>query len=257
MFALTPIQTASLRDWFLPDRPGPLVGLHVIQTCHGDCFADRWPAPRAVLVHSGRNYSLAGDPAALSAADLVGRVQGFVEAPEPFVPLLWAAFSDLAIWDRVMLELPGRPRQAPVQHRVVRRLEPADAAQLGELDPEAAWISNTWGGPAGLAASGHAWGGFAAGRLVSVACSFFLGERYEDIGVATEPAFRGQGLSAACAGASCEEILARGRRPSWTTSPDNTASLRVAEKLGFEVRRRDQLYVVGLPIPEPARRGDG
>ena len=257
MIALTPNQTATLRSWFLPDQPGPLVGLHVIQTSVGECFADRWPDPRAVLVHCGRNYSLAGDPAALTAADLAGRIQGFVEAPERFVPLLWSAFDDLAIWDRVILELPGRPRRASGGQCVVRRLEPGDAAALGGLDPELAWIGNTWGGPDGLAASGYGWGAFAEGRLVSVACSFFLGERYEDIGVVTESAFRGRGLSVACAGALCEAILARGRRPCWTTSPDNIASLRVAEKLGFQHRRHDRLYVVGLPIPESARSGSG
>ena len=55
-------------------------------------------------------------------------------------------------------------------------------------------------------------------------------------GVATEPGSRGQGLSTACAGAVCQDVRDRGRIPSWTTSPDNTASLRVAAKLGFTVR---------------------
>lgn len=69
----------------------------------------------------------------------------------------------------------------------------------------------------------------------------------------TEPEFRGLGLSVACAGALCEEIRARGRIPSWTTSPDNLASKRVAEKLGFTWQRNDYLYVVGIDVPEPAQ----
>ncbi|MGH2524013.1 MAG: GNAT family N-acetyltransferase, partial [Anaerolineales bacterium] len=56
----------------------------------------------------------------------------------------------------------------------------------------------------------------------------------------------------ACAGELCNDILDRGRRPSWSTSPDNLASLRVAEKLGFQLQRRDCLYVVGITIPEPS-----
>jgi predicted GNAT family acetyltransferase len=103
----------------------------------------------------------------------------------------------------------------------------------------------------GLAASGFAWGAFVAGQLAAVACPFFVGERYEDIGVVTEPKFRGLGLSTACAHALCGDIRARERQPSWSTSPDNTASLRVAEKLGFAVQRYDLLYVVGVRIPEP------
>ncbi|MGH8908894.1 MAG: GNAT family N-acetyltransferase [Egibacteraceae bacterium] len=68
----------------------------------------------------------------------------------------------------------------------------------------------------------------------------------------TEHGFRGRGLSVACAGALCEDIYARGRRPSWTTSPDNLPNLRVASKLGFSLSRRDRLSAIGVPIPPPA-----
>jgi RimJ/RimL family protein N-acetyltransferase len=255
MIQLTSNQTATLKNWFLPDRPGPLVGLHVIHTGNGTCWVDCWPSPRAVLVETAGNYSLVGDPEALSPADLKPHIRGFVEAPESFVPLLRAAFASLEVWDRVILELPGRPRFSPARDQLIRRLGSADSAHLQELSPETAWIGKTWGGPTGLAASGSAWGAFAEGRLVSVACSFFVGERYEDLGVVTEPEYRGLGLSAACAGAVCQDIIDRGRQPSWTTSPDNLASLRVAEKLGFSLQRYDCLYVVGLNIPEsPPRR---
>jgi RimJ/RimL family protein N-acetyltransferase len=154
----------------------------------------------------------------------------------------------------VILELRERTRFALSSSYVVRRLGPDDTQRLGELSAESSWIAKTWGGPSGLASSGYAWGAFAGGRLVAVACTFFLGIGYEEIGVVTEPEFRGLGLSAACAGALCEDILDRGRYPSWTTSPDNSASLRVAEKLGFALVRRDYLYVVGIDVPELPRR---
>src|SRR5262245_13327342 len=73
-------QLTSLRDWFLPDRPGPLVGLHVIQTGNGAARADRWPRPRAVVVDAAGNQSLCGDPEALTPAAVRGPVGGFVEA---------------------------------------------------------------------------------------------------------------------------------------------------------------------------------
>ena len=69
----------------------------------------------------------------------------------------------------------------------------------------------------------------------------------------TEAAYRGQGLSMACADALCQDIERRGRHASWSTSPDNRASIRVAEKLGFRFEREDRLYVIGLDIPMPAR----
>jgi RimJ/RimL family protein N-acetyltransferase len=249
MIPITVEQLATLRSWFVPDRPGPLVGLHVIQTGNGTCLADRWPDPRALLVESAGNYTLTGDPRVLQPADLRGRVAGFLEAPARFLPLLQAAFPGLLVWDRVVLALEAPPRPPARTDRHVRRLAAGDADLLGRLGEEAAWIGRTWGGPAGLAAGGTGWGAFAGGRLVSVACSFFVGERHEDVGVATEPGFRGQGLSTACAGAVCDDIFRRGRTPSWTTSPDNAASLRVAAKLGFALQRRDRLYVIEAPIP--------
>lgn len=262
MILLTPDQTATLRDWFLPDRPGRLVGLHVINTRNGACFADRWPEPRAIWSEVAGNGSFAGDPGAFSPDDLKDRVAGFVEAPEPFEPLLRAAFSSIHVWDRVVLDLQAAPRHceprrgeaiSPPGDRdpIIRRLEPADAYHLWGLSPNASWIARTWGGPAGLAAGRHAWGAFASGRLASVACTFFVGHRYEEIGVATEPEFRGAGLGTACAGALCRDIQDRGRIPSWTTSPDNIPSLRVAQKLGFSLQRRDRLLVINTSIPEP------
>lgn len=252
MIQLTPSQMAALRDWFLPDRPGPLVSLHVLHTGNGACFGDRWPNPRTLLTQTAGNYSLSGDPAALNPTDVRPRVAGFVDAPERFVPLLQAAFPGLKVWDRVIFDLQAKPRFSRSRAFTIRRLEATDAFHLWGLGPEVNWITITWGGPAGLAASGCAWGAFEKDRLVAVACTFYVGERYEDIGVVTEPEFRGKGLSVACAGALCEDIQARGRRPSWTTSPDNTASIRVAEKLGFSLQRRDILYVIGVSIPEPA-----
>jgi RimJ/RimL family protein N-acetyltransferase len=247
--AMVPIslrQLATLEHWFTPDRPGPLVGLHVIRTGCGSCLVDRWPEPRALLVETAANYSLAGDPGALTPADLRGQLDGFVEAPPPFVPLLAAAYPDLLVWDRVVLALHGPLLPAPGARpgQLLRRLRPDDAAALDGLSADCHWVSRTWGGPAGLAASGTAWGAFSGDRLASVAGVFFVGDRYDEIGVATEPGFRRQGLSTACAGAVCADILRRGRIPSWTTSPDNLASARVAAKLGFTWQRNDRLYVI-------------
>lgn len=252
MIRLTPDQAITLRPWFLPERPGPLVGSHVLRTGHGACWVDRWPAPRVVLAETVDNYTLLGDAHALTANDLRPHIKGFVEAAEAFAPLLKAAFPDLRLWPRVILAQPARPKPSATSDVPVRRLTADDASLLAALSPESAWISKTWGGPRGLAESGFAWGALVAGQLASVACTFFLGETYEEIGVVTEPAFRGSGLSTACAGALCQDIRARGHQPSWTTSPDNVPSVRVAEKLGFQVQREDVLYVVGIEIPKPA-----
>ena len=253
MIHLTSDQSITLKSWFLPERAGSLVGSHVMLTGNGMCFVDRWPAPRAVLVETAGNYTLLGEAQAIAPEEIRPHIRGFVETSEAFVPLLKTAFPDIRVWQRVVFAQQEALRLAVASDLSVRRLGPSDIHHLLGLSPDAAWISKTWGGPQGLASSGFGWGVFMAGQLVSVACTFFLGETFEDIGVVTESGFRGKGLSTACAQALCDDIRARGHCPTWTTSPDNTASIRVAEKLGFTVQRNYELYVVGVQIPEPAR----
>ncbi|MEZ4681052.1 MAG: hypothetical protein R2932_43250 [Caldilineaceae bacterium] len=197
MLQLTLPQLTTLRHWFLPDRPGPLIGLHLLNSGHGTAWADRWPNPRALYVETGKNGSLAGDPGALTPALIGDVVVGFVEAPAAFVPLLRATFPNLVVWDRVMYKLPTAPTYRQPPGFTVRPLTSADAAALANLSAESVWISKTWGGPAGLAASGYAWGAFAGEQLAAVANVFFVGDKYEEIGVVTEAAFRGFGLSTA------------------------------------------------------------
>ena len=113
-------------------------------------------------------------------------------------------------------------------------------------------MAKTWGGPAGLAASGHAYGAFDGDRLAAVTCTFFRGLRHDDAGVVTEPELRGRGLGTASALAWCAGILAQGRVPTWTTSVDNAPSRGIAERLGFELVRRDVLHVIGIEVPPVA-----
>lgn len=176
MQQITQPQLAALKERFLPDQPGPLIGLHILQTGHGTCFVDRWPDPRVILTDTAQNISLTGDPAALHIDDVREYVAGFVEATPPFVPLLRAAFPNLVIWDRVIYALTAKPRFTLPTAFSIRRLEPGDARALQSLNTESAWISKTWDGPRGLAASGYAWGAFVGERLAAVANIFFLGD---------------------------------------------------------------------------------
>jgi predicted GNAT family acetyltransferase len=251
MKLLTPMQLGILAVWFLPEQPGPVIGSHVLQTGHGAGWADRWPQPRVLLIETSNNYALLGDADALNPSDLRGLIQGMVTASPDFKPLLQAVFPNLLLWDRVIYTLADAPNFTVPAGTIVRRLTALDAYHLWGLLPDSRWIVKTWGGAAGLAGSGCAWGGFVNGRLASVACTFFMGYDYEEIGVITETEFRGRGLSGACAGALCQDIQARGKRPSWTTSLDNAPSKRVAEKLGFVLHRQDVLYVINSFIPEP------
>ena len=248
---LSPAEAPAVRELFLPERPGPLIGLHVLQTGIGQLYVDRFPSSQAVLAEVSGNLALYGAASALSGDDLRRQsLDGFVETPATFEPLLRQAYPGVGVWRRVIQRLdPTRLTDAPQVAPEVRPLEPADLGAVRQLSLGLAWIADTWDGPAGLVASGRAWGAFVGRRPVSLACSFFVGEHFEDVGIVTEPEFRGRCLAQACAHAVCADIIRRGRTPSWSTSPDNLGSLRVAQKLGFRLDRHDRLLVVGRPIP--------
>lgn len=257
MLILSPAQTQELRATLPSDQLATLAALHVFNTGNGVCFVDCWPEPAAAFITTADNGSLVGQPDAQFLAQLRPHLSHFIDTDTTAASALQAAFPELRVWERVVYKLESFINNPPRSEAEIRRLGPADAYVLWGLTPTSSWISRTWGGPPGLAASGMAWGAFLSGRLVALACSFFVGDQYEDIGVVTEPGFRGRGLSLACTAALCADISARKRTPSWSTSPDNLASIRVAEKAGFRYQRADQLYAVGIAIPQPAKRDAG
>lgn len=238
-----------LRKRLRVDEPRLMVAWHAIVTGHGECLVDRWPAPKVFLVICGSNQALVAEPQDLEADELHAILDGFVEAPDGVAPTM-RLVPGAVEWPRV--NLVQREQTIISRTAKVRRLKDADARHLEQLGPESSWIYNTWGGPTGLAGSGMAYGAFVDKRLVSVACTFSVSPRFEDIGVVTEPEFRGRGLSPECVAALCGAIRRRRRVPSWGTSRDNTASLRVAEKLGFTLHHTDRVWVFGRSVPQPA-----
>lgn len=252
---LVAVERGSVAGLLAGEEPGPNAILgHVVTTGHGRAWADRWPSPSALLVETGGNYLLAGAAGAVDPAALRPLVTGFLAAPPAFEAVVAEAFPDRVVWDRVIYSArDGQPdglgAAADSGGCEVRALTAADADAVAGLSADVDWVSKTWGGPAGFAGNAHAYGAFADGRLVSVVGTFFMGARHEDAVVATEPEWRGRGLATACARAWRAGVVSRGRVPSWTTSPDNRGSWRIAELLGLELVRRDVLHVVGVEVP--------
>ncbi len=54
--------------------------------------------------------------------------------------------------------------------------------------------------------------------MLAVACTYFRGNRHEDVAVFTVPDHRRHRLALACVNALCEDIAARDRTPSWNCS---------------------------------------
>ncbi|WP_405982394.1 GNAT family N-acetyltransferase [Streptomyces sp. NBC_00158] len=128
-----------------------------------------------------------------------------------------------------------------------------DAPAVAALGHGVAWIHRSWGGPEQLASSGHCWGAFHRGRALSLACTYFLGSRYEDVAALADPGHRRQHLALACVTALCRDIAARGRTPSWTCSRDNRPSRLLAWSAGFRLAREYVHYATG-PARSPEFR---
>ncbi|MEF9885922.1 GNAT family N-acetyltransferase [Streptomyces sp. P9-A4] len=239
---------------FLSGAPGTgALAEHVLTTGHGRWWTDRVKEPRVVAVTCGGHALLAGDPSAVSPDQLAPLAGHHVESPGRFVPVLGAAFDHLHPWER-MLYVHSAAAVTPRVPRgvTVRRLSLADAPALAALDPSTARIHDTWGGPAALSASGLAWAAFRRNRVLAVACTRFLGNRYEDVACVTAPDERRDHLALACLTGLTSDIATRGHRASWTCSRDDRPSRLLAWTAGFRLAHEYVHHVAG-PVSQASK----
>jgi hypothetical protein len=105
MITLDPSQLKGFTAWFTPERPGYLVGSHVLNTGCGQVWADRSPSSRALLAEVAGNYQFYGDPGAFTPQEVAPLLKGFIDCPLEFEPLVRAACPDLVAWERVVYQL--------------------------------------------------------------------------------------------------------------------------------------------------------
>ncbi|MEU5776970.1 GNAT family N-acetyltransferase [Streptomyces venezuelae] len=259
MMQLPPHHLPAVPRWFAPGSPGPAsLPEHVTTTGVGHWWADRALDPRAVAVSCAGHVLLSGDPGGVAPDLLAPFARSHVEAPARFLPVLGAAFDRL-VPDERMVYVHREPVPPPRTPRgvTVRRLTASDAPALAALSPDSTWIHDSWGGPEGLADSGHAWAAVdRGGRVAAVACSYFTGQTYEDVAVLTAPERRRERLGLACVTALCADIAARGRTASWSCSRDNRPSRLLAWTAGFRLHREYVQYVTGKAIAPPRTSTD-
>ncbi|MFJ5534863.1 GNAT family N-acetyltransferase [Streptomyces sp. NPDC093261] len=251
MIEISPPDRRVLAHWFSTVSPGPAaIAAHVLATGIGRWWGDRRIQPSTVAVSCAGHVVLRGSPEELTPNLLAPLAGNRVEAPARFLPALGAAFDRLTPWERMIGTLQTTPQPATVPHAVtVRHLKPADAEAVHGLGPDASWLSASWGGPRGLAASGHAWAAVGRiGRILAVACTYFRGSRHEDVAVHTVPDRRRHHLALACVTSLCGDITARGHIPSWNCSLHNRASRLLAWNAGFRLVREYVHYAAGSPV---------
>lgn len=251
MIELAPRHLPALTRWFPSGAPGPaVIGEHVMATGVGRWWADRAVAPRVLAASCAGYVVLRGSPEDLAPGVLAPLAGTRIDAPARFLPFLGAAFERITPWDRMVWTRQVEPRPAAPPFGVtLRRLEPSDTDELEALGPDVSWISAGWGSPLGLASCGHAWAAVGrTGRVLALACTFFRGNRYEDVAVYTVPERRRRRLGLACVTALCDDITARGRVPSWNCSTHNRPSRLLAWHAGFRLVREYVHYAVGSPV---------
>ncbi len=80
------------------------------------------------------------------------------------------------------------------------------------------------------------------GEVGAIAFSATRADDWLEIGIETRAAFRGQGLARAVATAMIANCLASGLTPVWACRKQNTASLMLAQSLGFVVTKEVPFY---------------
>jgi GNAT superfamily N-acetyltransferase len=233
----------------LDETPQTLISIHILR--RGMCrawLAGEPTAPHATVIQ----------PTPSPAEPL-----GFGRDPD----LLWNLLREVPGWGCILVDTQvARPLARRIrdrtQHQVgfvddiyfvlrrpagryadpaVRFLTPDDAPLVDAAPPELAGV----GYPSRQAflADAVAAAAIVDGRIVSLAYTSALGDRYADIGVYTAPAFRNRGFARAAASLVADRVQHQDRVPVWSTGHFNAASLHIARQLGFvETGRRT--YVV-------------
>lgn len=240
----------------LGDTPETAMAVHTLRRG----FCEAWAAgppdrPGAAVVQlsfrPGEPYGWGDDPRVLW--DVLCCVDGW-ECVNVAAPIMLALEDVMRVHMECDVRVHGeiyhtlsRPVH-PCSHSVVRMLSEADAELLANSDPEVS--QNAFGGVRRLLQQGGVAAAVIAGHVVAIAQTYALTARHAEIGAVTLPPWRNRGFATAAASLVARWAQENGRTPVWSTAEDNYASLRVAEKLGFqEVSRRAYL------IPQRASHG--
>ncbi len=126
----------------------------------------------------------------------------------------------------------------------VRRLTLADLELLESASLELR--AGLWNSPREMLVEGIIASAVMSGQIAATALTAACSDRYADIGVYTREDHRGRGYATAAASLVAQGVQAGMRIPVWGAGAHNQASLRLAEKLGFEeVSRRRYVISAG------------
>lgn len=232
----------------LPDGPVTVISRHVLQ--RGLCTAYVVGSPEsfdALVIDGGAP----GEPSCYgSDVDAIWtalrRVPGWFAAnvDEDVATDLERRVRDhYAVSTRTLGDLYFVLRNAAIvrEHPMTRLLAPEDVGLIERAPPELRGAG--FESVLAMLRDGVVASAVDDNRIVAIAHTSAVTNGFADIGVVTARGWRDQGLSTACASLVAREIQQSGRMPVWSCGETNGASLRVAEKLGFEFVAR-RVYLI-------------
>ncbi|KKB72827.1 MULTISPECIES: GNAT family N-acetyltransferase [Bacillus] len=218
----------------------------------GKMYADHSVSPRSAVFQTPSGiYHLAGSPPESK------RDEWHYYLKEQRNGRRFTVFSDSAEWDAFLTD--GLDNTIKQMKRIVFSFvkEPehfvkdagAACVMFSEEDLNESVLFNEqyadeyWGGADNFLKKGFGFKAVCGNRTVSECVSIFRSDRFAEIDIATDPDFRGRGYAALCARAFISYCKEHRMKPRWDCDQQNTASIRLAEKLGFRPLKNYSLYV--------------
>lgn len=246
---MLPREIETLRSFFQSNSESRVVHA-LLRYPNTTAYCDNWVKPRVAAIAWKDHLVLAGDANMDGWTKFVASVDfhGFIQCPEDFLPGLRRIAPDLAVWPRVRFVLHESPREVPYPRNArIRKVGLSDAPALEQIGQS--WVWNYWEDAEDFCRTATAYVAVVETIAISVVSIFVEYENHADLAVATHPSFRRKGLATAAAHALCAELVAQGKVPVWSTSPDNIASSTIPRKLGFTEIPANPVYVMNHEIP--------
>jgi len=116
---------------------------------------------------------------------------------------------------------------------------------LADVEHVRAEIQWMWPSAERFYEHGFGWAALVERQVVCWCTAEYVSAERCGIGITTVPEFERRGIATATAGQFVHEAFRRGLTPYWECRSDNPGSIRVAEKLGFQLLARER-YWAGL-----------
>ncbi len=239
---------------------GAQLEMVVASILEGNTAAQLWTAPGAALLwDQGNNvFYLAGEVASeamtralarLTATDIRraalhrGRAYFTARALSPAwegaLSMIFEGIALQTVRKRFYCLSQGAPRRpAPPRVEGLRfasidscLLTRDDLTNLSFVREEIRWM---WPSEGRFLSHGFGCAALVGAKVICWCTAEYVSRARCGIGIQTVPEYQRRGVATATAARFIEHALARGIRPHWECNTHNLASLRVAEKLGFE-----------------------